>query len=57
MRWMTAHCWASFWPNTATCGPTMLKSFVTTVQTPRKWTGREMPHMPLATLSSFTYVE
>ena len=39
MRWMTIACWASFWPKKATSGPTALKSFATTVVTPRKCAG------------------
>ena len=33
----------SFWPNTATCGCTMLNSLATTVRTPSKWPGRAAP--------------
>ena len=36
MRRITTACWASFWPKNATSGPTELKSFATTVVTPRK---------------------
>ena len=39
MRRITIACWASFWPKKATSGPTELKSFATTVVTPRKCAG------------------
>ena len=43
MRRMTASCWKSFSPNTATSGSTMWNSFATTVLTPSKWPGRNSP--------------
>ena len=43
MRRMIAACWASFWPNTARSGSAALKSFETTVVTPSKWIGRDLP--------------
>ena len=50
---MIASCWKSFWPNTARCGRTAPKSFVTTVVTPRKWPGRCAPSSTSAQLARF----
>ena len=44
----TATCCASFRPNHAICGRTMLNSFRQTVATPRKWPGRCAPSSPSA---------
>ena len=40
---MTASCWKSFFPNTATDRPISEKSFATTVVTPSKWPGSVRP--------------
>ena len=56
MRLMMASCWASFCPKKARCGCTMLKSFVTTVHTPRKCPGREAPHSESVSVSMTTKV-
>src|SRR5262249_4217358 len=44
IRRITASCCQSFSPNSAQCGRTAWKSFVTTVVTPRKCPGRARPH-------------
>src|SRR5512143_2086578 len=49
IRRMTASCWKSFSPKTATCGFPIISSFATTVATPRKWPGRKAPHSPFET--------
>ena len=56
MRRMMACCCQSFWPNTATSGCTSQNSFMTTVQTPRKWMGRLAPHRPRAMSGTSTQV-
>ena len=43
MRRITASCWKSFSPNTATSGRTASNSLATTVATPSKWPGRAAP--------------
>src|SRR5262245_16425533 len=54
MRRMTASCWKSFSPNTATCGRTAWKSLVTTVVTPRKCPGRAAPQSGALSRSTST---
>ena len=43
MRRITASCWKSFSPNSATSGRTASSSLATTVATPSKWPGRASP--------------
>ena len=49
---MMAACCQSLAPKTATSGCTMLNSLATTVVTPRKWVGRDLPSMIGASFSS-----
>ncbi len=46
MRRMTASCWKSFSPNTATSGAAWISSLATMVATPVKWKGRETSSRP-----------
>ena len=57
IRRITAHCWKSFSPNTATSGWVICNSFSTTVQTPRKCPGRAAPQSTADTSVSSTSVE
>ena len=43
MRRSTATCAASFWPKKARSGSAAIRSLATTVATPRKWPGRDLP--------------
>ena len=48
----TWSCCQSFSPKRAACGRVRLKSFATTVATPRKCPGRLAPHRPSAVRST-----
>ena len=56
MRRTTASCWASLRPKYARLGPTIPKSFATTVVTPSKWPGRLAPHSTSVSPSTCTVV-
>ena len=56
IRRITASCWKSFSPNTATSGRTAPNSLVTTVVTPRKWPGRAAPSITSASAPGSTWV-
>ena len=53
---MTASCWKSFSPNTATSGAVAASSLVTTVTTPSKWPGRIAPSRGVASEPGTTVV-
>ena len=50
-------CCASLRPKYAKCGCTISSSFSTTVVTPRKWPGRDLPSSRSLNPSTCTYVE